>query len=226
MNNKNVLPLNDILKVIHWTLLKWFLVITLMFIVLFSYSAFSDKDVILKFLSNAKNIETSVFCGKFNGNFFTFHLVLVSLVIYLFLLVAMILINGKPRENKKSENSQMITFMFLSISTLCFYIVMTGGFLDSPFSSSLSIYLAGFLLIQDRNDNRKYNVGIVIWTTFLVTLPYFYLSYCNTDDVTYFFDYSKNDLVVNFRLILSYGLAIFSIYSGYQISNKINKLYE
>ncbi len=223
---KENLPLNEILKVIYWTLLKWFFVLTVMFISIFSYSAFSDKDVILNFFDQAEDIETTVFCGEFNGDFFSFHFVLTLTIFYIFTLVAMILVNGKPRVNKKDENSQMIIFMFLSTSILCFYIMMTGGFLDSPFSSSLSIYLAGFLLIQDRNDNKTHNIYIVIWTTILVLLPYLIFSYYNADDLTYFFDYSKNDVIVNARLILSYGLAIFSIYNGHKISNQINKLYE
>ena len=220
------IPLNRVLALIYNELLIWFVVLTVFFIITMGTSVFLNKNVFLEFYQDVGCTETNIFCGRFNGNFFKFNFVATLIIAMILLFVAMILVNGKPRISTKEDDTQMRVFMALSITTLSIYILLTGGFLDSPFSSALSVYLAGYLLIQERDDNKISNLLIMFYTTILIVLPYAYQAYFNTDDITYFFDYSKNDSISISRLSLSYGLAIFSLYSGHKINKKINNLYE
>lgn len=220
------IALDSILHVIYSELLVWFGIITSIFVSIFVLSTIIDRKTIGSIFIKTITNNTTVFCGNFNGEFFTFHILAILVTAIVLIFVSMILINGKPRNDKKGKNNQMILFMFLSTSILCIYILLTGGFLDSPFSSTLSIYLAGFLLMQDRKDTNLYNKSIIVFASILVVIPYLLLSYYNSNDLTYFFEYKKHDYIANYRLFLSYGLAIFSIYRGYRINRKINKLYE
>lgn len=222
--NQNV-GLNQILKIVYIELLWWFSIITIIFIGIFTVAIYKDKNIYLDYFKSPTDANTNLFCGTFNPETYIFDLTMILCLIIIILLVAMVLLNGKDRENVTNTNFQMILFMFLSTIILCIYIFLTGGFLDSPFSSALSIYLAGFLLIQDRKDLKKINYIIVIFTTSIIFAPYLIYSYYNIDDNTYFFNYSKNDSIVNIRLILSFGLALYSIYMGQRINNKINGLY-
>ncbi len=168
---------------------------------------------------------TNVCFGSFNPNTYKFNISAILTLAIIFLWISMTFINGKKRQNQNDENFQMKWFMILSTILLCIYIYMTGGFLDSPFSSALSIYLAGFLLMQDRDDSKNANIIIIIVALFSVALPYMVYGYVNNDNKTFFFNYSTNDGLVILRLFITLALVIYSLYSGQRISNKINKLY-
>jgi len=217
--------LNKILEITYNELLLWFAIVTFSFATIFIVTFLCDYDKLLKHFLDLKPCEPNTIFGSFNPDVYKFHLTMILSVVMFFLIVFMALVNGKSRENEKDKNRQMIYFMMLSTTLLCLYIFLTGGFLDSPFSPVLSIYIAGFLLLQDRNDLKKHNIIILSLTSIYVTAPYFLYSILNTNDITYFFTYSTNDTVVNTRLVFSFGLALFSIYSGQRINNKINAHY-
>ncbi len=168
---------------------------------------------------------TDVCFGSFNPNTYKFNITAILILAIILLYISMTFINGKKRQNLNDETFQMKWFMILSTILLCIYIYMTGGFLDSPFSSALSIYLAGFLLMQDREDSKNANIIIIIVALFSVAFPYLVYGYINSDDKTFFFNYSTRDGLVILRLFITLTLVIYSLYSGQRISNKINKLY-
>lgn len=171
------------------------------------------------------SLTTDVCFGSFNPNTYKFNISAILTLTIILLWISMTFINGKKRENQNDENFQMKWFMILSTILLCIYIYLTGGFLDSPFSSALSIYLAGFLLMQDREDSKNANIIIIIVALFSVAFPYLLYGYLNKDDITFFFNYSTKDGLVILRLVVTLALVIYSLYSGQRISNKINKLY-
>jgi hypothetical protein len=185
----------------------------------------TEAQKIERFRTSPLTSNTDVFFGSFNHKTYTPEVSAILIFSIIFLFVSMTFINGKKRVNQKDENSQMKWFMILSTILLCIYVYMTGGFLDSPFSSAISIYLSGFLLIQDRDDSKISNIIIIALAIFFVILPYLVYGYINVDDEIYFFNYSTKDNNVYFRLVITLGLVIYSLYSGQKISNKINKLY-
>jgi NADH:ubiquinone oxidoreductase subunit 5 (subunit L)/multisubunit Na+/H+ antiporter MnhA subunit len=263
--SKNV-SLNEILVEIHSELRNWFLVLSILFIVLFAFTTYKDIIAYIEHFNEnvndiahfdnitsyhldtpttvgntpykkneSKNLEilgsstlssiSDVHLGSFNMKAFNFNVYCFFIVTIIIMYILMTYVNGKKRVNQKDENSQMKTFMILSTVLLCIYIYLTGGFLDSPFSSAISIYLSGFLLIQDRDDSKISNIIIIAIAVFFVILPYLVYGYINVDDEIYFFNYSTKDNNVYFRLVITLGLVIYSLYSGQKISNKINKLY-
>lgn len=62
-----------------------------------------------------------------------------------------------------------------SVILLALAVFLSGGFIDSPFSGAVSLYIGFFILMIRRGRYVLYSILLVVITLFLLSLPYIYL---------------------------------------------------
>lgn len=217
----NPLPLNDVLATIHNSLLKWIVTLSGSIIV------FVGIFLVTKAKTDANPElypELSFICGSYNKEILGTTLFDILVFSGVVLLVLLLLIIGKKTTEKAIIKKQLEWFMFISILLINVYIFLTGGFLDSPLSSALSIYVGSFLIMQDRDDTKWLNISLILWTIILVCLPYVVVYWFSAAQLS-FLKWTEVKDITFARYWVAFLITGVSIYHADKINKKINKKY-
>lgn len=133
------------------------------------------------------------------------------------ILVLMVVLGVRLR-----TKSNLCAFIVFSIIILALAVFMSGGFLDSPFSGVLPLYVGSFIILQEDKEFQTLNRTLVVLTVFLVIVPYVPLKLLTGSTSVLLW---KDDGTVTFlRLFISLILLVGTGYVGHRVFSKITDL--
>lgn len=110
-----------------------------------------------------------------------------------------------------------------SVMLLALVVFLTGGFLDSPFSGAIALYIGFFVVMVKRRVYPKSNLIFIGLTTLLVLSPYLYLSHKGYEKM-HIVKWVEGPSVTWGRLIMSLLLSGAAALIGVKISDAISKM--
>ncbi len=164
--------------------------------------------------------------GRFNETLFSAPGVGGLFVVMVVGIMMLVLVGGRRfKENSIWEKIQLQFFMAISVVLVLICIGITGGFLDSPFTAALSIYIGGFLILQDRTDTQGFNRLLVAGTAVIILGAYAWLYYTGRE--MYFFTWRHEEREITlFRFCAAFAITAFSIWQADRTNKRIETLYK
>lgn len=221
---QNPLPLDKILREINNQLLLWIGALSLVTF-LFALNLFIEKFYELKRSDNQHiNFWTYSF-GAYNESLISINTLGLLVVLIVLGWFALFMIGGARFSQKTSlEKWQLQLFISVSVLLVIAYIFLTGGILDSPFTSALSIYVGGFLILQERTDTKRFNFWLIVFIILLICIPYCLLYHYSYE--MFFFSWKNEHSGMTFtRFWVVLAVTGFSIWQADRINKKIEKIY-
>ena len=220
----NPLPLDRILKEIHNQLLFWIAglsMITFAFVLLLSIE---KSNEFIRAGNQQINFSEYSF-GKYNQSLISRNKIGLLFTFIVAGWFCLFIVGGARVFSKPPlEKWQLQIFILVSVILVIIYIFVTGGILDSPFTSALSIYVGGFLILQERTDTKKFNNCLIGLTILFLCIPYFVL-YFSSCDLFFFSWNTENSPITTIRLLVVLLVTGFSILQADRINKKIEKIY-
>lgn len=167
------------------------------------------------------NFVIPIFLGNLyepNGQIFAYNFWLMVIGSILFLLTIGIVI--KQVLSPRFTGGALGLTVLVSVAILALVVFLTGGFLDSPYSGAISLYISFFILMVRKGEYPKYNIFLIIVTILLLTWPYFYLYWRNYESVHII--QWKNTVPITFsRLIANIILTVVTVQVGANVSERV-----
>lgn len=138
-------------------------------------------------------------------------------IIWFILTVAIIAL--RPR-TVAMDTVRLFLIIFSSVVLLALAVFFTGGFLDSPFSGAVSLYLGFFVLMSSKRGYRAATYFFILVTLFLMSLPYLYISSKGFDHILRWKDTPE---IMWARVIFTMMLLIVAGYVGKRVSDEVNR---
>lgn len=213
-----ILDPNELLSELHKNLFSWISVITLIMF-LGAVPVLTNTKELIAFINGEKY---DFWYGAFNDIIINYKGLLYAIIGTVLLFICLFIVSGKTMvaDKLKILENQLYLFMFLSVTLLCVYIFFTGGFLDSPISPALSVYISAFLLLQDRDDFRKLNTYIVVWAIILIFMPYLIVLIYSSSELTFVL-WKNNRNMTMLRLVIAALSFFISIFHADKIAKKL-----
>jgi hypothetical protein len=131
-------------------------------------------------------------------------------------------IDGDQASQKGWNNKKFFVFIFFSVAIMAIAIFLTGGFLDSPFSGALALYLGCFILLQKDNQYKVFNWLLLAFTLAVTVGPYIILY--GTGHPTYVLEWDPSHWVTCGRLVVSLALLIAAGFFGDKVAEEVRAL--
>lgn len=191
----------EILKAINAPLVNWFGAILITYLLIF--------EALRRLWPNWLYKETNTIVFSYRA---------VIYISAMLPLIIMVMIGGKELKNTLALRA----FIVLSVLLLAIAVFMSGGFLDSPFSGVLALYVGSFIILQEDKEFQRLNISLVAVTVVLVVVPYIVLGrFTGSTAVIAWQDTLEATAV---RLFISVTLLIITGLVGHSISKRITDL--
>lgn len=208
----------EILKIIYRPLLLWIGGLSLFYLLIPASIFFIHVDRLCDIFSPTSGY-CDLFLGQFNKKIFTYQVAGGIAATCIATSVLMWWVTGL--RGAFWESYKLYIFISLSILLLSIYIFTTGGFLDSPFSGVLSLYVANFLIMQGNHSFLNFKIFIIAFTIFLIVLPYIVLTFGLHEENIFMLRWGSANWVTNTRLYISLFLFLITTISSNNINRKI-----
>src|ERR1035437_5847427 len=162
----------EILKIMYRPLLAWICGLSVFYLIIPASIYFVQIDKLGDLLSSKSDF-SKLFFGNFNKKIFTYWLAGAIAATCIATSILMWWVTGG--KGAFLDKFQLHIFISLCILLISIYIFTTGGFIDSPYSGVLSLYVANFFVMQGKHYFLNFKIFILSYTVILVTLPYIVL---------------------------------------------------
>lgn len=158
-----------------------------------------------------------------NGNIFTqnFWWWIGGLLVFLItvgVIVEQVFTSTYPRYERTLGFTVLTSVALLSLA-----VFLTGGYLDSPYSGPVSLYISFFILMIKRKEHPIYNGFLVIFTILLMSWPYYYL-YTHGYSSVHIIQWKTTPPVTFSRLGMGIFLSVFGAWVGASVSDQASKI--
>jgi hypothetical protein len=134
-------------------------------------------------------------------------------------------ITGGEAQSVRWNKFKFFVFIFLSVFILGSIVFLSGGWIDSPFTGPVSLYVGYFILLQeDKLTDWIYfffNSALVLFGIFLLVLPYWIMYHGNYP--MYVLKWEESPRVTFGRLTLNIILMLITVMIGQWVGNRVNR---
>lgn len=124
------------------------------------------------------------------------------------------------RDHPLAQHKERVLIIFL-IFLLALAVFITGGFIDSPFSGAISLYLAFFIALMQARTHPYSSWTFVALTIALILSPYLYLYWTNQPSLEYV-RWRTSALVTALRLLITIFFLLSTAWVGETASGVLN----
>jgi len=144
-----------------------------------------------------------------------------GLIIFL-ITVGVIVGQGTSPHYPRYERTLGFTVL-TSVALLALAVFLTGGFLDSPYSGPVSLYISFFVLMIKKKEYPLYNTFLVLLTITLMALPYYYV-YKHDYASVYIVQWKTTPLITFSRFAMGISLSVFGAWVGASVSDQTGQM--
>ncbi len=143
----------------------------------------------------------------------------------MFVFIATVYLILKTPGTLAADTMKVLVIILGSVLLLSLAVFLTGGFIDSPFSSAVAMYIGFFILLSRRRVFPKTNLALIALTVLLLAMPYLYLYHYRDDYPSmHIIVWHSTPLVTGGRLAISMLLLLVAGWVGARVSGEASKL--
>jgi hypothetical protein len=131
----------------------------------------------------------------------------------------MVLASVRPTRKRVKEIQLPILIVFL-IFLLALAVLLTGGFINSPFSGAISLYLGFFMALIQARRYRGLSWVFVSLTVVCIVAPYVYLCWQNHSSVE-ILKWHASAATTAVRLLITISLLLVTGWFGGKVSSEV-----
>lgn len=136
-----------------------------------------------------------------------------------FLGCLMLLVANMRPTQPRANVFRLFVLIFFSVVLLAIAVLLTGGFIDSPFSGAVSLYVGFFIAMIQGKMYRVSNWILVGTTVLCALLPYAYLY--ATDRALHVVNWHTGPKIALVRLGITIFLLVVTAWFGAKVSDKL-----
>jgi hypothetical protein len=138
-------------------------------------------------------------------------------LLFFFLTVAFVLVDSR---RVPATTFKLFSMILSSVMLLTLAVFLTGGFIDSPFSGAVALYIGFFFVMLRRRVYPLFNAFFMLLTILLLLFPYFHLWKQSHD--MYIVQWDPAPLVTWGRLAMNIFLLIAAARVGARVSDAVS----
>jgi len=139
-------------------------------------------------------------------------------------LITVGVIVGQSASSNYTRHERTLGFTVLtSVTLLALAVFLTGGYLDSPYSGPISLYISFFILMIKKKEYRTFNTFLLLFTVCLMCLPYYYM-YRHNYQSYHIIKWDPSASITFSRLGMGVVLSVFGAWVGASVSDQASMM--